>query len=68
MALYRVTIHEHKIYDSFIEAPSEELAEEIAQDQIISEETSKWREDYHAGWTEVGEIYEAEEEEENNYA
>jgi len=55
--LYRVTIHEHKIHDSYIEAESWREAEEIAKDQIIEELTSGWREDYNAGWTEVGSIY-----------
>jgi hypothetical protein len=66
MALYKVTIHEHKIYDSFIEAPNEALAEEAAEEQIIAEETSKWREDYHAGWTEVGDIEIVEDEDDIN--
>ncbi len=62
MPLYKVTIHEHKIYDSFIQAPSQVLAEEVAEEQIISEETTKWREDYHAGWTEVGDVEVVDEE------
>ena len=64
MTMYKVTIHEHKIYDSFIEAPSQTLAEEVAAEQIINEENSKWREDYHANWTEVGDIEVAEDWEE----
>jgi hypothetical protein len=65
MTLYKVTIHEHRIYDSFIEAPSQALAEEAAEEQIIAEDNAKWREDYHANWTEVGDIEVAEDWEEN---
>lgn len=61
--LYKVTIHEHRIYDSFIEAVSEEEAEEIAETQIIEEDSGSWREDRNAGWTEVGEIYDESDEE-----
>ena len=65
MAVYKVTIHEHKIYDLFVDAPSQQLAIEEAEDQIVAEDTSKWREDYDAGWTEVGDV---ELSEEDNYA
>ena len=63
MARYKVTIHEHRIYDSIIEAPSLPLAEEAAEDQITNEESNSWREDFHAGWTEVGDIDIIEEDE-----
>jgi len=63
MAMYKVTIHEHRIYDAFIEAPSQGLAEEVAQEQIVTEDNGKWREDYHAGWTEIGDIEQVEDEE-----
>jgi len=56
--MYKVTIHEHKIYDSFIQAFSEADAEELAEDQIINEENFTWREDFNAGWIEVGDITE----------
>ena len=56
MTLYKVTIHEHKIYDTFIEAPSQQLAVEEAEDQIVSEDSSKWREDFDAGWIETGDV------------
>jgi hypothetical protein len=62
MALYKVTIHEHKIYDSFIEAISEADAEELAENQIFEEDSHGWREDYNAGWSEIGEITMADEE------
>lgn len=60
MAMYKVTIHEHKIYDSFVEAPSMAEAEEIAESQIIEEENTTWREDFDAGWIEIGDIVEEE--------
>jgi hypothetical protein len=62
---YRVTIHEHKIYDSFIPATSWREAEEIAENQIIEEDSGKWREDFDAGWTEVGDIYNESDEQVN---
>ena len=63
MTMYKVTVHEHKIYDVFVSAPSQQLAVEEVEDQIASEDNGKWREDYHAGWTEVGdaEVVESEE-------
>jgi len=63
MTLYKVTIHEHRIYDSYIEAPSQGLAEEVAEEQIINEDNGKWREDHMANWTEVGDIEVVDEEE-----
>jgi hypothetical protein len=62
MTMYKVTIHEHKIYDAFIEAPTQQLAIEEAENQIVGEENAKWREDYNAGWAEVGEVELVEEE------
>lgn len=56
MSKYKVTIHEHKIYDMYIEAPSLELAEEDAEEIVISDDRSLWRPDELAGWTEIGEI------------
>jgi len=56
MTVYKVTIHEHKIYDSFIEAFSKADAEELAENQVFEEDNSRWREDYNAGWTEIGDI------------
>jgi hypothetical protein len=63
--LYRVTIHEHKLYDSFIEAENWREAEELAEDQISEELNSGWREDHNAGWIEVGSIYDENDEEVN---
>ena len=61
---YKVTIHQHVIYDAFIRAVSEDEAQEIAEEQIIEQNTVKWREDYNAGWTEVGDIHDVDEEDE----
>jgi len=53
---YKVTIHEHIIYDAFITASDEAEAEELAETQILDEDTAAWREDRNAGWTELGDI------------
>lgn len=53
MNVYKVTIHEHKIYETYISAPSQQLAIESGEEQIISEDNLKWREDVNAGWTDV---------------
>ena len=53
---YKVTIHEHIIYDSYIEATSQDEAEEIAENQIIEEDSSSWIQDFDAAWTETGDI------------
>jgi hypothetical protein len=66
MTLYRVTVHEHIIYDSFVEAENEDIAESLVEEQILEDDKRKWRVDYHAGWTETGEIYLANEEELEN--
>ena len=65
MAIYKVTIHEHRIYDSFIETVSEADAKEIAENQIFDEDRNKWREDTNAGWIDLGEIELVDEEELN---
>lgn len=54
---YRVTIHEHRIYDSFVEASSVEEARELVETQIVEEDSGMWREDHNAGWAEIGDIY-----------
>lgn len=66
--VYRVTIHEHRIYDSFITASSEAEAKALAEEQIMDENSAKWREDFNAGWAEVGDIYNETEEDEINAA
>lgn len=56
MAMYKVTVHEHKIYETFIDSPEMPLALEIAENQVTEDNRSTWHEDYNAGWTEVSEI------------
>lgn len=56
MTLYKVTIHEHIIYDSFIDAPDQNLAYDIGREQIENEDNTKWQMDPSAGWHEVGDI------------
>jgi len=63
MSMYRVTIHEHKIYDYVVEANSKQEAEAMAEDTITNGETHLWREDEMAGWTELGDIYNDSDEE-----
>ena len=63
MKLYKVTMHEHRIFDAYVSAVSLEEAEEIAENQVIEEDRAKWTEDFNAGWTEVGEIEEVDDEE-----
>ena len=60
--IFKVTVHEHIIYDSFIEATSLEEAEEIVENQIIEEDNASWRVDLDAGWIETGDIEIVEEE------
>ena len=55
--MYRVTIHEHRIYDTYVAADSKEDAEDIAVNAITEDDRSQWTEDVNAGWVEVGEIY-----------
>jgi cytidylate kinase len=63
MSTYRVTIHDHIIYDYVIEANSKQEAEARAEESIMNEESHLWIQDYQAGWTEIGSIYnEADEE------
>jgi hypothetical protein len=63
MSVYRVTIHEHKIYDYMVEAQSKQEAEAMAEDTITNDESHLWREDELAGWTELGDIYNDSDEE-----
>ena len=57
MAKYQVTIHEHVIYDHWVEASSKEEAQELAEDAISDGNDAGWKLDAMAGWTEVGDIY-----------
>lgn len=54
---YKVTIHEHVIYDYVIDAESREEAIARAEDSIVSEEKHLWREDTNAGWIDIGAVY-----------
>lgn len=56
MKTYKVTIHDHVIYDMYVEAETEVEAEEIAENAVIDGETSTWQIDETAGWTDVGDI------------
>ena len=56
MSTYRVTIHEHIIYDYVIDANSKQEAEARAEESIMNEESHLWKQDYQAGWTEIGSI------------
>ena len=60
--IFKVTVHEHIIYDSFVEATSLEEAEEMVENQIIEEDNASWSVDLDAGWTETGDIEIVEEE------
>ena len=53
---YKVTIHDHVIYDLHVDAESEDEAKEIAEDSIAEDDKSRWEIDQMAGWTEVGDI------------
>lgn len=66
MNTYKVTIHDHLIYDMYIEAETEVEAEEIAENAIIDGETSTWQLDTNAGWTEVGDIEQIEGDEDDD--
>ena len=56
MTRYKVTIHEHVIYDTFIEAPSQALAIEAVEEQIVIEDKAQWVEDVMAGWSDIGDV------------
>jgi hypothetical protein len=57
MSTYRVTIHEHKIYDYVVQANTRNEAEAIAEESVANDEQHLWKEDEMAGWTEIGSIY-----------
>lgn len=61
--MYKVIIHEHVIYERFISAPSMQLAIEATEEEVVSEDKGKWRQDYNAGWTDVIEAEVIEDEE-----
>jgi hypothetical protein len=57
MSSYKVTIHDHVIYDYVVEADSLQEAIDRAEDTITNGESHLWVEDIEAGWTDVGAVY-----------
>ncbi len=57
MSMYKVTIHDHIIYDYMVEADSLQEAIDRAEDTITNDESHLWVEDEQAGWTEIGSVY-----------
>jgi hypothetical protein len=57
MSIYRVSIHEHRIYDYVVEADSKQEAEAMAENTITNDESHLWLEDEMAGWTDIGSVY-----------
>ena len=56
MTSYKITIHEHVIYDCFVDAESKMEAEEIVESSIIAYDKSMWSIDEMAGWIDIGDI------------
>jgi hypothetical protein len=54
---YRVTIHDHVIYDYWVEAPSKQDAIGIAEDSIANDEKHLWSVDETANWSDIGDVY-----------
>jgi hypothetical protein len=57
MTKYRVTIHDHVIYDYVVDASDKNTAINIAEESIVNEEKHLWTVDEMAGWTDIGSIY-----------
>jgi hypothetical protein len=57
MKPYKVTIHEHLIYDVWVHADSVAEAEELVENSIFEDDRSGWQIDNEAGWIDVGTIY-----------
>jgi len=57
MLKYKVTIHDHIIYDYIVEADSMQEAINRAEDTITNDESHLWLKDEQAGWTEIGSVY-----------
>ena len=55
--MYRVTVHEHVIYDVVVEADSVAEAEELVENSIFEDDRTQWRMDHSAGWVDIGTIY-----------
>lgn len=61
--MYRVTVHEHVIYDVIVDAGSAAEAEELVENTIFEDDRTLWREDRDAGWVDIGVIYDDNDEE-----
>jgi hypothetical protein len=57
MAKYKITIHEHNIYDYMVEASDKNEAIDMAENSIVGDEKHLWTPDEMAGWTEIGSVY-----------
>jgi hypothetical protein len=57
MKPYKVTIHEHLIYDVWVHADSVAEAEELAENTIFEDDRSGWSQDHEACWIDLGTIY-----------
>jgi hypothetical protein len=57
MARYRVTMHDHTIYDYWVEAPDKNTAVAMAEESAANEEKHLWSVDEMAGWTDIGDVY-----------
>lgn len=57
MQHYKVTIHDHVIYEYLVDAESKSEAIARAEETISNGESHLWKLDEHAGWTDVGEVY-----------
>ena len=62
MTKYKGRIHVHTVYEVIVEAPSQALAEEAIQDQIVQEDNGSWKENFYEGWTDLIDVEEATEE------
>ena len=61
--MYKVTVHEHVIYDVIVEADSVAEATELVENSIFEDDRTMWREDKAAGWVDIGTIYDDSDEE-----
>jgi hypothetical protein len=57
MKPYKVTIHEHLIYDIWVHADSTAEAEELAENSVFEDDRQAWQLDNEASWIDVGTIY-----------
>ena len=57
MTKYRVTIHDHVIYDYVVDADNKNAAISIAEESVANDEKHLWTIDEVAGWADIGSIY-----------